>query len=71
MQRGQCSQVALGYALKTLKPLEVIDREVTTVPRQAAPWERVLQCVALGNGEALSFTLIICDRHKPVCDVLT
>ena len=52
MQRGQCSQVALGYALKTLKPLEVIDGEATMVPRQAALWERV-QCVALGDGEAL------------------
>ena len=53
MQRGQCRQVTLGSALKTLKRLEVIDGEATMVPRQAALWERVLQCVALGDGEAL------------------
>jgi len=46
MQRGQSSQVALDYALNTLKPLEVIDGEATMVPRQAALWERV-QCVDL------------------------
>jgi hypothetical protein len=52
MQRGLHCRVALGYALKTLKPLEVIDGEATMVPRQAALWER-LQCVAIGDGEAL------------------
>ncbi len=51
MPKGQCSQVALGYALKTLKPRKVIDRETPMVRRQAVLWERV-QCVALGDGEA-------------------
>ena len=53
MQRGQCSQVALGYAIKTLKPLEVIDGEATMVPRQGAPWGWGLQTVALADGETL------------------
>ena len=70
MRRGQSSQVALGYALKTLKRLEVIDGEATMVPKQAALWERVLQCVALGDAEALIVHLSICDRHKPVGDLL-
>ena len=53
MQRGQCCRVALGYALKTLKRLEVIDGEATMVPRQGAPWEWGLQTVALADGETL------------------
>ena len=36
MQRGLSSQVALGYALKTLKRLKMMDGEATMVPRQAA-----------------------------------
>ena len=66
MQRGPCCRVGLGYALKTLKPLEVIDREATMVPRQAALWGWGLQTVALGDGEALVIHLIICDRHTPI-----
>jgi len=53
MQRGQCRQVALGHALKTLKPLKVIDEEATMVLREAAPWGWGLRCVALTDGEAL------------------
>ena len=66
MPKGQCSQVALGYALKTLKPLKVIDRETPMVRRQAVPWEWGLQTVALADGETHSLTSVICDRHKPI-----
>ena len=66
MRRGQSSKVALGYALKTLKPLEVIDGEATMVPRQGAPWGWGLQTVALADAKRYSLTLVICDRHKPI-----
>src|SRR4029453_6239543 len=69
MQRGQCSSVAPGYALKTLKPLNVIDEEATMVPRQAALWERV-QCVAPGDGEVNlpAFHRLALRHHRRSCD---
>jgi len=42
-----------GHALKTLKPLKVIDEEATMVLREAAPWGWRLRCVALTDSEAL------------------
>ena len=45
------------------------------VPREAALWERVLQCVALGDGQALNAhfnrLLPVRDRHKRIGEVLT
>jgi hypothetical protein len=72
MQRGQCCRVALGYALKTLKPLEVIDGEATMVRRQGGPWGWGLQTVALADGETLlTHFSHLRSRHKPIRGVLT